>query len=178
MKNITRIALTTTICVMFLFSIGCVSKTYFHTSSPVPVIVETSLFKISIKPIKIDSNFFSIFKVSIDNKSNSSLEIDWNKSRYIHDKKDDGVLIFKGIEPAAVKTATVPNSIVPANSNFTIEIAPFSKLSMGNLRDKTKDNRLKAGMLPEGENSVLLVLNQNKKVIKRVLSITIKEEVK
>ena len=177
MKNISTIVLAIIIFPIILFSPGCMSKTYFHTYSPISETVETSLFKISVEPIKRESNFFSLFKVSIENKSSSSLEIDWNKSRYLHNRIDRGVFVFKDIDPSSVKNSKVPNSIIPPDANFSLDIAPFSKISLGKIKDK-EDGRLKAGMLPEGENSVLLVLNHNGQVIKKVFSIIIKEEVK
>jgi len=180
MKNILRIVHTTAICLVLLFITGCVaSKTYFHKSSPSIKMSETDFFNMRVELIK-KNNFFSIFRVTIENKSDAEIGIDWNKSLYFHNNKNKGKFVFKDIEPSQVKEGTVPNSIIPPKSNFTLDIAPLSKIALAGRKEKiiSKDSGLYAGMFPEGKNSVQLILTTKSQVFKKTVSFIIKKEVK
>ncbi len=177
MRNYFSIILTV-VCMMFIF--GCAaSKTYYHTSAPGLKKIETPGFNLSVEPLKKDGHFFSVFRVAIDNRSPSGIEINWNKSRYFHNKQNQGKFVYKGIKPSSVKDGTIPNSIIPPESNFSIDIAPFSRISYAKLRDQVlEEPGLRAGMLPEGENLVRLALVMDGQIMQKEISVIIKKEIK
>jgi len=173
-RTLSRIVL---ICVIFI-SFGCTATRSFHTSTPNNKIVETDVFTANIEPQKNDSAFFSTFMLTIVNKSNHDIQINWNESYYLHNKKNESAFVFRGIEPAQVKKKTVPNEIIAANSRFSKKISPLSKIARASIRDASAidDKGLYAGMLPEGLNSVVMVLEDNGEKIKKIMSLTIKNE--
>ncbi len=181
MKNIFRIVRTLILFFIVFIGVGCTSVKYFHTSTPVLKTIEDPFFTASIELIKNDSNFFSLFKLTIDNKTDSDLEIDWNKTRYYHNKKNLGGFVFEGIEPSSVKNGTIPNEIIAPKTQFSRQIAPFAKIAMAQRKDFSAidgKSGLYAGLLPEGQNSIYLVMNHKGKTIKKVISVVVKEEIR
>lgn len=162
-------------------SFGCVKAVYFHTSTPVSKTIETQAFDASFEPVKEEGNFFSGFMLTLTNKTGHPLEIDWNKTLYFHNKNNLGNFVFKGITPSDIKSGTVPNDIVPQGSRFSIRISPLSMIALAKTKDfdaANKGSGLSAGILPEGMNTIVLVVNNNGEMIKKTISVVIKEEEK
>ena len=181
MKNIFKIARALTIFFVVFIGVGCTSTKYVHTSTPVLKTLEDPLFTASIELIKNDSYFFSLFKLTIDNKGDSDLEIDWNKTRYFHNKINLGGFVFEGIDPSSVKNGTIPNEIIAPKTQFSRQIAPFAKIAMAQRKDSKAidgNSGLYAGLLPEGQNSIYLVMNHKGQTIKKIISVVIKEEIR
>ena len=85
--------------------------------------------------------------------------------------------LFKGIEPSDLKDGTIPPDTVPAGSSFRKDIAPTNLIAFKPLRDHTPEahSGISAGMIPQGENGVLLVMRQNGKEIRQEVSVRITE---
>lgn len=167
------------ICVV-LNSFGCTATKSIHISTPKNKMVETDVFTANIEPLKNDIDYFSTFMLTIVNKTDHNIELNWNESYYLHNKKSKSSFVFRSIEPSMVKEKTVPNDIIPANSRFSKKISPLSKIAYAKLASKAAidDKGLYAGILPEGLNTIVLVVNNNGQNIKKALSVIIKEDVK
>ena len=116
------------------------------------------------------------FLLSVTNRTDKNLEMDWNRTQYIHNNNNRGVFVFKDIEPEDIKDSTVPPDIIPPRGTFTKEIAPYNLLARAPLRESDKDPGIKPGILPTGENGILLVIRQNKKNIVEKMMVLITEK--
>lgn len=69
------------------------------------------------------------FELSLDNKTNGTIEIDWNRSYYINNGKPDGGLYFDGIIIAQRNNPRPPDIILPM-SNFKRRLVPSNNFSL------------------------------------------------
>ncbi|MBW1852989.1 MAG: hypothetical protein JRJ15_16565 [Deltaproteobacteria bacterium] len=83
-------------------------------------------FGVRFEPLKGDKKFFVSFRLSVMNKTDKSLKIDWNKTRYIYKGKPYGGFVFYGINPADIKNSIPPDLIAPGKL-FSKEIFPTYK---------------------------------------------------
>lgn len=72
-------------------------------------------FEARFEPLKGDKKFFVSFRLSVMNKTDKNLKIDWNKTRYIYKGQPHGGFVFYGIDPATIKDSIPPDLIAPEN---------------------------------------------------------------
>jgi hypothetical protein len=126
---------------------------------PAIVVHEAQYFEISVEPKKGEAPYFAYFLLRIKNKSQSTLSIDWNKSRYLYNGKKQGLFVFAGIDPETVRTKSIPEEAIYPNTVYSREIMPHRLISWSPIKEKTAGkNRILPGMIPEGENGVGLVI--------------------
>jgi hypothetical protein len=135
-------------------------------------------FSVTLEPLREGHDYFSIFRISVKNNTSADMEIDWNKTRYIHNGRPVSGFAFRGIDPGNLKDGTIPLDTVPAGSTFRKEIAPVKLITWQTLRDSAKSTQtgFNAGMIPPGENGALLVLRQGGKELQQEVSVRITEE--
>lgn len=133
--------------------------------------------KVTIEPIKEGNPYYCAFLLTIENKTADNLQIDWNATRYLHQGKDLGVFIFKGVGADNIKGSIPPDDLAPG-STFTRMIFPFRTIAFLPGEQKTKQNELgfMAGVLPAGENGILLVINHKGRSMSRSLSVRLRAE--
>jgi len=166
----------TSVVLMILIFPAC-QKQKVWTSSPDRQTLSSLSFDVGLEPLKKDAEFFNWFRLTVKNKTAADLEIDWNRTRYLHNGKDAGLFIFEGVVPAAVKNATIPAAVIPAGSTLTRDIAPFKLIAFAPLREQTIDTEgpnIIAGVVPEGENGIFLVILQDGKSARPRISVQIK----
>lgn len=166
---------------MMLAGFGCSATVYEYASNPVSKTIETQVFTASFSPAKEDASYFSSFMLVIENTSDESIEIDWNKTLYIHDEKNRGGFAFKGIEPTQVREKSIPNEVILPHTRFSRQLFPMAKIAMAERKDYSagKDKPgLYGGKLPPGENSILLSVQGHGKLIRKKISVVIMEQVK
>ena len=165
--------------ILFLFmAAGCVTTKKIWTSRPVVQKATNPAYEARLEPITRGHNFFVMFKLEITNKTDKNLEIDWNQTRYLYNGRSHGVFVFKGIDPKTVKTA-IPPDIIPPGVTFSKEIAPLKLVAWAPIKDKTVkagQMGISPGVIPTGQNGVLLVLIQDGKKIVAKLTIEITEK--
>ncbi len=169
------------IIAMMLAGYGCSAVVYEYASSPASKTVETQVFIAGFAPAKGDASYFSSFILEIENKSDDSIEIDWNKTLYIHDEKNRGGFVFEGIEPTQVREKHIPNEVILPRTRFSKQLFPIAKIAMAERKDYSagKDKPgLYGGKLPPGENSILLSIHADGKLIRKKISVVITEQVK
>ena len=108
-----------------------------------------------------------------------NLAIDWNKTLYIHNGRTRAGFVFKGIKPEDVKNSTIPSDTILAGGFFSKEIMPYKLLARATLwdRDKGMDGSgIQPGILPNGQNGILLVVIQNGKEIVEKIMLNIEEK--
>jgi len=118
------------------------------------------------------------FHLTVTNKSDNNLKLNWNKTRYIHNGRRYGVFVFKGIKPDDIKNLTIPPDIIPAGDIFSKLISPYKLLALAPIRDTGKglaESGINPGIIPNGKNGILLVVSQNRKEVVEQLSLNIIE---
>ncbi len=160
---------------------GCSAATYEYASIPVTGSLSTSLFQAEFTPEKDKADYFTWFQLDVKNLSDAPIEIDWNQTAYFLDGKNLGRFVWAGIEPATVKDGTIANDIIEPGKSFSKEISPLAKVAMAQRSDygagKDKPG-LYGGILPSGENGILLAISANGQLIRKKLVVVITEEKK
>jgi len=137
---------------------------------------ETRSFDVRFEPLKKDKRFFVSFRLNIRNKTDRDLTIDWNKTRYLHNGRPNGVFVFRGIDPASIKNA-IPSETIAPKTTFSREIFPAHLVAFTPMREEVlnkKGEGLFPGPLPAGENGISLVVQQDGKEMVQELSVEIR----
>jgi len=124
-------------------------------------------FGVRFEPLKGDKKFFVSFRLSVMNKTNKSLKIDWNKTRYIYKGQPYGGFVFYGIDPATIKDSIPPDFIEPGKL-FSKEIFPTNLVAFTPIREVVLDKEgrgIYPGPIPAGENGISLVILQGEQEI-------------
>ena len=165
--------------ILLLLLTSCAPTTKNWTSDPVIQTADNPYYKARLEPLKKDSrerNFFVLFRLTIINKSDKHLEVDWNKTRYVLNGLNYGRFIFEGIDPENLKNLTIPFAKIPAGNTFSKEIAPLKLLGKAPLRDQSvgvNESSFSPGIIPEGENGIYLVVRYSGKEVCEKITLTI-----
>ena len=162
---------------VLLMLAGC-AQTKIWTSRPTVQTSDSQHYRIQLEPNKDINNFFVWFRLSVVNKTDKNLEIDWNKTRYLFNGRSMGVFVFEGINPDDVKNMTVAPEVIPAGATFSKQIAPFRLVAWTPLRDQSVpigQNRINPGLIPAGENGIFLVVRQNGETLHETITVLIEE---
>ena len=173
MKIARRIVLIVMTGFALMIGTGCaIQKVWI--SSPTIQTAGNSYYEARLEPLTKDYKFFVSFRLTITNKTDKDLEIDWNKTRYIYNGRLHGGLIFKGIKPEDIKSLTIPADIIPAGHTFSKVISPFILLARAPIRKRdTSEPAISPGIMPTGENGIMLVVMLDGKEIIEKMSVSI-----
>jgi hypothetical protein len=164
---------------LFVFT-GCASTpAKSWTSTPAIQNLENQYYEAQMEPLKRDHKFYVVFRLTVTNKTDKSLEIDWNKTRYSHNGRNGGGFVFKGIDPEKVKNFTIPPDVVSAGATFSKEIMPYKLLARAPIRDQTvgaEESSISPGILPAGKNGIYLVVRQNGKEVRTKIEVNIESK--
>jgi hypothetical protein len=159
-----------------LFLAGGCLPTMVSISTPEIQNVEHDYFSAQLEPLSQGKSYFDRFRLAVTNKTAQDLEIDWNKTRYLHNGRDGGVFVFEGIAAKDIKNATIPPGIIPAGQTFTEEIGPLALVARGPLGGKDAEaGKIAFGMMPSGESGMLLVIRQNGKTLEEKIMVKISQ---
>ncbi len=161
----TRKLFTVSVIFSILIFPACNQKRIW-VSTPAHQTLNSQSYELGLEPLQKDADFFNWFRLTVVNKTGKDMEIDWNRTRYIHNGKDAGLFVFAGVVPESVKNATIPGAVITAGSTFTRDIAPHKLIAFTPLREQsidTEQNNLIAGLIPAGENGIFLVILQDGK---------------
>lgn len=178
MKTVMRILLVVTIGIVLSVGTGCVPAKTVWKSTPGVQKAANKLYTAKIEPLRKEADFYVSFLFQVTNKTQKSLEVDWNKTRYLLNGKAHGGFVFRGIKPKDIKNATIPPDIVPPNGTFSKSISPFKMLARAPIGDRStgmSSSEINPGILPNGKNGMLLVVRQEGKEIVEKLTIIITE---
>ena len=154
---------------------GC-APTLVAGSSPQIQAAENAYYNVQFEPMKNGYNFFAGFRLEVTNKTRKDLHIDWNKTRYLYNGRDEGVFVFKGIRPEDIKNSTIPPDIIPAGQSFSKRISPYRLLARAPLTRQDKNaGEISSGPIPNGENGIVLFVRQNGNSIQETLTVKITE---
>ncbi len=170
-----RKILSTVVIVSLLLMPAC-QKQKVWRSTPAQQSLSSQSYEASLEPLKKGTNFYNWFRLTVTNKTSRYIEIDWNRTRYIHDGKNAGLFVFEGIEPESVKQGTIPGAVISGGDTLTRDIAPFKLIAFTPLRKQPTDPEIRslvAGPIPEGENGIFIVIRQDGKSARARITVAI-----
>ena len=176
MSNIKKIGLIMMFGFALTLGMGC-APTIIQVSTPAIQTAENPYYEIQFEPLNRETKVFVSFRLTIINRTDRNLEIDWNKTHYIHNNRSLGIFVFKGIRPQDIKDLTIPPEIIPARGTFSKEISPFRLIGRAPFREGINEPSIKPGPVPTGQSGILLVVRQNGKEIREKLQISITKKV-
>lgn len=162
MENIMKISQSYHWLLILLLFTGCAATPKMvYVSHPKKLKVSNDIFDVQIKPIKLDNPFYVGFQLTIQNKSSARLIIDWGKTHYVFNGKDQGIFVFKGIDPDSVQSG-IPKETISAGETLSKPIYPIKMLGFLPKRDRSKPGyrNFIPGILPDGKNSAFLAVEQ------------------
>ena len=164
----------------FVFSMftGC-APVMVSVSDPPLQTATNSYYDVKFEPLKQGLRSFVVFELTVANKTDEELQIDWNQTRYLYNRRPYGLFVFRGIEPEAVKYQTIAPDIISPKDTFTRIIAPHRLLAYAPFREQIKQDpdepAFSGGPIPAGESGILLVVKRKDQVIKEKLTVKITE---
>ncbi len=162
---------------ILLFLASCVpSKMWIST--PVTQQVQNTDFSAQLTPLKRDKEHFVSFRLIIGNQTDQDLKIDWNRTRYLVNGKAYGPFVFPNIDPATIKTS-IPPATIPAKGTFTREVFPLKLVAFAPMRQGILEGEgrgLYPGPLPEGKNTMDLIIYQGDRQLRQQITVDIKQE--
>jgi len=157
---------------------GC-APVMVSKSEPAIQIVSNPNFEVQFEPLKQGFNSFVAFRLTVKNKTNNQLEIDWNKTRYLYSGRQRGIYVFRGINPESIKQQTIAPDIVAPQAVFTKVIAPQKLIAYVPMKDQDKlavdESAFSGGPVPTGQSGILLVVRKDGEDIKERLTVDITE---
>jgi hypothetical protein len=154
--------------------VGC-SKIRVWTSTPVLQTASNEHFEAELEPLlKVEEKFFNAFRLVITNKTNHNLTIDWEKTRYICNGQNRGGFAFDGLTAENINNPP-PDTISPDGTLekviWPVKLIGYERLDSPNV--KIGDSGFSRGIIPEGKNSVDLVIRQNSQEIREKITLNI-----
>ena len=140
---------------------GCAGQMQWH-SQPASAQLATSTFEATLEPVQPTGGaFFEGFQFTLVNRSDASLWIDWSQSRYMHNDRPRGTFAFAGLTAETIKQP--PAEEVAPGRRLAKTIWPLQLLGWVPIKDRSlspDESGFSPGVLPEGENGVLLFIGQ------------------
>ena len=141
----------------------------FFKSSPETQTIQKELFDVSLTPYDFSPNIYypgyCAFQLTVTNKSDKEIEIDWNRTLFIQDGKTNGSFMFEGVWYGDRNNIKSPDIIFP-KSTISKVIWP------NNLVQFTEDSWVHHSM-GVGNLGVSLSLKSNGKEIRENLILKI-----
>lgn len=149
--------------VLLLILEGCAHKAPVYVSQPEICKASNEVFDVQIETLKLENPFYVAFHIILTNKSEKPIAIDWERTRYIHEGKSYGRIIFPGIKPESIKSG-IPSDIIPAGETLSKRLMPLKTLAFRSKSEKLNvgQSNFYPGILPNGKNTVGLVVIQEK----------------
>jgi hypothetical protein len=110
--------------------------------NPPTVEIDGKLVTGKLSALCDDPDLCQFFELTLTNKTEETIEIDWNRSYYIKNGNPDGGLYFDGIVIAQRNNPRPPDIILPKstftrklapNNNFTLTVFPLAHWNVGYL---------------------------------------------
>jgi len=161
---------------IFTFA-GCVSvPEVAWISDPSIQSIDTDTYSIRFEPIKRGGNFFEFFRLTVLNKGNQNIVLDWNSTRYLYQGRENGSFVFAGIDPKAVQEGAIPSDTIPPGDVFSRDIVPLKLIAFAPYRSrniKDEQSGISGGIIPAGKNGALLAMELNGQKIREGISLQI-----
>jgi hypothetical protein len=148
------------------------------TAQPERLNVDNQLFAATMTPQKGPYPYFAFFHLTLSNKSDADLIIDWNASQYLFNGSPQGALVFEGIDPKQIKAGTVPSETVAPGATFARNVMPLRLIAWSPVNEKSPGSRaITPGMFPDGRNGIRLAVGHDNARMTIPLSVEIARQV-
>ena len=177
-EDIMRTFMVCLLCVV-LGIIPVFAKTTTWTSAPEVGKIDKPSYTIEFEPTKSDSIIFDGFRLTVTNKSAKTLEIDWNKTRYIQDGKTKGLFYYEGIDSKSIKNKTIKPDVIGAGKSLSKNICPAKLISYAPIGEESVrpgKKGISCGLIPKGDNGIGLSLRLDGQTVNERLMVTIQEK--
>ena len=156
---------------------GCATHTVW-TGQPAVLTVVRDSYHITLEPgYSKDGDFFTHFVLNVINRGPETLTVNWRRTRYLHEGAAKGHFIFEGVDEKNVQRP--PSDSIPPGQQLKKEVWPLSLLIISPLRSNNVpagQTGFKRGVLPAGDNTVDLVLEQGNRTVREKLSLILIEK--
>jgi hypothetical protein len=125
MQSIIKILIVTGLGLLCACASASVQK---WRSEPLDQTIAAPGLRVALEPLKENEEFFVGFRLTVRNEGATPLTLDWNQTRYLHNGRDLGLFIYRGIDPASIQ-GHIPPEVVPAGATFTQEIFPLRTIA-------------------------------------------------
>lgn len=160
-----------TICLFGLIAIiGSGGPRYVYKWTPTIQTSANDFFVAKISPIC--PNSCRAFSLTVENKTDKDIEIDWNRTLYISNGRTSGGFMFEGVVYRD-RNNPKPPDIIFAKSSFTKEIMPNNLVDFSTSQ---YSGGWRHEQMPTGENGVYLTIKVGGEEIKEKLTINITRE--
>jgi len=164
------------LCLILAFA-GCAGtpKEKAYSSSPKVRKVSNASFDAEIEPLLAkDHGYYDVFLFSFTNKTGGDMFIDWDNTFYLLNGRKNGLFGWEGMDWKAIdKVKKQPLVKVPAGITHTVEVFPL-KLAGRDPRMASTMQRYTRGMIPAGENGILLTVRMGEKTLQETMNVMIK----
>jgi hypothetical protein len=165
-------SLMLTVCMAMILG-GCAS-TMTWVSRPEIQNAGNPVYDVQLEPLTEGNAFFTFFRVTVRNKTDQPIRIDWNRTRYIREGKGFGTFIYRGVKTEDYQNGTIPFDVVGPGETFSRNVAPMKLVTVARLKERVGEGEsFSPGILPDGENGMMLAVNQNGREIPQKISVTI-----
>lgn len=156
---------------------ACAAPRSEWTSVPEIALYSAEKLDIRVKPLKLDKPYFTVFELTVHNKTTIPLEINWNESQFVYGKKELGIFVFTGITPEDIKNKTIANEVIAPGDTMVKQIVPAHTVAWTPLRlaGNADESSFSPGVLPKGTNRISLRFLQNSRTWRQILSVKIIE---
>jgi len=160
-----------------VFALAACAGVEVYTSNPEVQRVSNDYITASIRPqFREGQRFFDSFSFVLTNKTKKELQIDWENTNYLLNRRRNGRFLWEGVTYDGLKEIR-SKSLIPVAPGDTITGVIFPKKLAGRASAMTKGGvQYTRGALPEGENGILLFVRQNGKVIREKMVVSIKTD--
>jgi len=150
--------------VLLLLISGCVR--YVWKSDPPNRSIENEYFTAEISPYPCHNSICSAFRLTVKNKTNKNLELNWNKTLYIVHGQTSGGFMLEGV---VFKDRNNPKSsdIIFPGGELSKTIWP------NNLVEFSSRYGWLNGSMPTGENGIYLTVAIDGKEISEKITVTL-----
>ena len=155
------------IFILLIILSGC--KAWVVKTTPEKQIVNNDNYSIQLIPVDPRPRFFTAFNLTIDNKTDSDIELIWDKTNFIYNGQTNGGFMFEGIVFKDRNNPKQPD-VIFARNRFQKTIWPNNLV-----RFDTTIGWYQAGM-DMGDNGIYLTLKVNGKEVKEKLIINMSKE--
>ena len=134
--------------IVFLFS-GCSRAPWVIKSDPLVQKIDNKLYTIDFTPSDADSYGYRAFSLTIENKTDKDIELNWDRTFYLQGGQTKGGFLFEGIFLRDMNAPKPPDILFPKKT--------FSKTIFPNAL-ATFNKYWRHDPLPNGENGIYLSL--------------------
>jgi hypothetical protein len=173
------------ILVLLFILAGC-AQVRVYSSNPASQSISNAYYDAEFEPQLAEGmRYFNAFRLVITNKTDKDLVLDWSKSYYLLNGRRNGQFGWdemtfeelKGIKDQPLVTIRPKNT--HSNVVFPLKLLAWEEYIRGGSRkkDSKPEESFYPGVIPEGENSIILYIKQDDKVIQERITCHITLEV-